>query len=40
MNARVALSEVPLPAALWLFTPILIGFIGLHQTLKKCPVQN
>ena len=40
MNSRVALSEVPLPAALWLFMPILIGFIGLHQTLKKCPVQN
>lgn len=37
MNSHVALSEVPLPAAIWFFTPILIGFIVLHQTLKNSP---
>ena len=35
MDFRVELSQVPLPAAFWLFAPVIIGFAGLLYQTKK-----
>lgn len=32
---NTSVSEVPIPAALWLFAPALMGFLGLRRRLKK-----
>jgi len=34
-DLRIATSEVPLPAALWLFAPALIGFLGFRRKANK-----
>jgi hypothetical protein len=31
----VTVSEVPVPAALWLFAPALMGFLGLRRKSKE-----
>jgi hypothetical protein len=32
---NTSVSEVPLPAALWLFAPALMGFLGFRRRLTK-----
>ena len=32
---EVEMSEIPIPAAIWLFAPVLAGFIGLRRQAKQ-----